>query len=293
MGACGDCPSCRWLAGNNHPDFRHIRPEAEIEADGEGSATEKRKASRQIRIDQIRELEDFVFIGSHRGGARVAVIEPADAMTASAQHALLKILEEPSLGVYFILVTSRIRALLPTILSRCRVMKLPKPDLAEANQWLARIGETEALELLSLVGGAPLLAQAESQSGRAAAFGAVVAALAEPGEDPLSLAARWERQLQLKDDAGLSMESLIDIVQKWVLELVQRKLAGRGRYFTDRSRVVEQLAGRATAVGLIRCYNDLVKMRALASHPLNPKLYLEELAERYLHAIAGGKAVRG
>ena len=293
MGACGDCPSCRWLAGNNHPDFRHIRPEAEIEADGEGSATEKRKASRQIRIDQIRELEDFVFIGSHRGGARVAVIEPADAMTASAQHALLKILEEPSLGVYFILVTSRIRALLPTILSRCRVMKLPKPDLAEANQWLARIGETEALELLSLVGGAPLLAQAESQSGRAAAIRAVVAGLAGPGSDPLGLASRWEGHLQLKDETGLSMETLIDIVQKWVLELAQWKLAGRSRYFSSHSGVIEQLAGRATAGGLIRCYNDLVKMRALASHPLNPKLYLEELAERYLHAIAGGKAVRG
>ena len=292
-GACGACPSCHWLAGNNHPDFRYLRPESEVEAEGEASVGEKKKASRQIRIEQIRELEDFVFVGSHRGGARVIVLEPAEAMNAAAQNALLKILEEPSVSVYFILVTSRINSLLPTILSRCRLMKLPKPGLAEASDWLSQTKDKAALELLALMGGAPLRALAESQSGRAAAFGAVVAALAEPGEDPLSLAARWERQLQLKDDAGLSMESLIDIVQKWVLELVQRKLAGRGRYFTDRSRVVEQLAGRATAVGLIRCYNDLVKMRALASHPLNPKLYLEELAERYLHAIAGGKAVRG
>ena len=69
--------------------------------------------------------------------------------------------------------------------------------------------------------------------------------------------------------------------------------AGRGRYLGDRPRVVENLIGRATVGGLIRCYNDLVKMRGLASHPLNPRLYLEELAERYLRAISGGREARG
>ena len=292
-GACDACPSCHWLAGSNHPDFRYLRPESEVEAESDAPTGEKKKASRQIRIDQIRELEDFVFVGSHRGGARVVVIEPAEAMNSAAQNALLKILEEPSSDVYFIFVSSEGRWLLPTILSRCRVIKLPKPTFAEASEWLTRADEKEALELLSLMGGAPLRALAESQSGRGAAFKAVLAGLVEPGSDPLSLASRWEGQLQIKDEAGLSMESLIDVVQKWVFELAQQKLAGRGRYFRDRARVIERLAGGATAGGLIRCYNDLVKMRSLASHPLNPKLYLEELAERYVRAISGGREVRG
>ena len=291
--ACGACPSCHWLAGSNHPDFRYLRPESEVETDGDAPMGEKKKASQHIRIEQIRELEDFVFVGSHRGGARLVVIEPAEAMNVAAQNALLKILEEPSVAVYFIVVTSRLYSLLPTILSRCRVMKLPKPSLAEASAWLTGMGEKEALELLPWVGGAPLRALAESQSGRTAAFNAVVASLAEPGSDPLSLAARWELQLQLKDEAALSMESLIGVVHKWVLELVERKLASRGRYFTDRSRAIDKLAGQATVGGLIRCYNDLVKMRGLASHPLNPRLYLEELAERYLRAISGGREARG
>ena len=65
-GACGACPSCHWLAGGNHPDFRYLRPESEFEAEGEAPAGEKKKASRQIRIEQIRELEDFVFCAKGR-----------------------------------------------------------------------------------------------------------------------------------------------------------------------------------------------------------------------------------
>ncbi len=291
--ACGACPSCHWLAGSNHPDFRHLRPESEVETDGDAPTVEIKKASRQIRIEQIRELEEFVFVGSHRGGARVVLIDPADTMNHAAQNALLKILEEPSLNVYFILVTKKIMVLLPTILSRCRVLKLPKPTSRQASDWLAINGDGQAAELLTILGGAPLRALAESQSGRGAALQAVLASLAESGGDALSLAARWESQLQLKDDAGLSMENLVDIVQKWVVELAQQKFAGRGRYLGDRPRVVENLIGRATVGGLIRCYNDLVKMRGLASHPLNPRLYLEELAERYLRAISGGREARG
>lgn len=288
-GACGQCPSCHWFSGNNHPDFRHVRPEAEIDAEAETVSGERKKASRQIRIAQIRELEDFVFVGSHRGGARVVLVEPVDAMNVAAQNAILKILEEPSVGLYFLMVSSRINALLPTVLSRCRVLKLPKPSLVEAREWLAMKGETQASEFLSIMGGAPLRAMTESQSGRGAACRAVVATLAQPGSDSLGLAARWEAQLQTKDESALPMESLIELVQKWILDLTERKLAGRGRYFEHHAGAMESLAARANAVALIRCYNDLVKMRSLASHPLNPRLYLEELAERYLRVFSAAK----
>lgn len=60
--ACGACPSCRWLAAGNHPDFRHVMPEADAEVDEPTPESDKKK-SRQIVIDQIRGLEDFVFIG--------------------------------------------------------------------------------------------------------------------------------------------------------------------------------------------------------------------------------------
>jgi DNA polymerase III subunit delta' len=283
-GACGQCPSCRWLASGNHPDFRHVVPEADVESD-EGPAENDKKKSRQIVIDQIRGLEDFVFVGAHRNGARMVLIEPAEAMNPAAANSLLKILEEPPVSVYFILISSQWRRLLPTIRSRCRVLKMPRPTLAEARAWLDDQGESKAGELLALMGGAPLLAVQESQRGRGAALANLLDSLAEPGRDPLALAARWEAQLQVKGEAGLSMESLIASVQKWLFDLALQKMANRGYFVDGRAETARQLAKTASAAGLIRCYNDLVKMRALANHPLNPRLYLEDMAERFLRAL--------
>lgn len=288
--ACGQCPSCRWFAADNHPDFRHVIPEADAEDGEEAGEGEKKKASRQIRIDQIRALEDFVFVGGHRGGARVVVLEPADAMNAAAANSLLKILEEPPSSVYFIMNSSRWRRLLPTIRSRCRVLKLARPALADAQAWMSASGNRTAAELLPLMGGAPLLALREAERGRGSSLATLLGSLAEPGRDPLALAARWESQLQAKNDGGLTMDYLVDVIQKWVFDLVQLKLAGRSRFAGGKAAAGTRLATSASARGLIRCYNDLLKMRALASHPLNPRLYLEDLAERYLRALASDRS---
>jgi len=289
--ACGACPSCHWLAGGNHPDFRHVVSEADAEAGDEADDGDRKKASRQIRIDQIRELESFVFVGGHRHGARVVIVEPAEAMNIAAQNSLLKILEEPPASVYFILSSSQWRRLLPTIRSRCRMLKLGRPTAEQANAWLSSEGAKGAADLLALMGGAPLLALRESERGRGGALDALLKTLAEPGNDPLALAARWEPLLQGKNDGGLTMENLVGVVQKWIFDLGLVKLAGRARFLAgERARLTADLAKNASASGLIRCYNETIKMRALASHPLNPRLYLEDMAERYLRALAGGYA---
>jgi DNA polymerase-3 subunit delta' len=285
-GACGACPSCHWLATDNHPDFRYVTPAAEADAEDTGGDAERKKGSRQILIDQIRALDDFVYLGGHRNGARVILIEPAEAMNVSAENALLKILEEPPSSVYFILVSSQWRRLLPTIRSRCQTLKLPRPTAKQAQDWLDQQGENGLADLLPLVGDAPLAALAENERGRSSILLGILASLADPGHDPLALAGRWQSQLQLKSEAGLPMDSFIRVVQKWIFDLALAKLAGRSRFGGARAESVQQLAGKASAGNLIRCYNDLMKFRALASHPLNPQLFLEDVAERYLRALA-------
>ena len=284
--ACGSCPSCRWLASGNHPDIRHIVPEADAESDDSPNDTDRKKASKQILIDQIRALEEFIYVGGHRNGARVVVIEPAEAMNVSAGNSLLKILEEPPSSVYFILISSQWRRLLPTIRSRCQTLNLPRPSIAEAREWLDHQGKQIAPELLPLLGDAPLLALEEIERGRGSILTGLLGTLADPGRDPLALAARWQNQLQLKSDAGVPMENFIRLVQKWVFDLALGKLAARSRFGARGVEKARDLTAKASSAGLIRCYNDLMKFRALASHPLNPQLFLEDVAERYLRALA-------
>lgn len=283
--ACGSCEACRLFSSGNHPDIRHVIPEADVEAEGEGAeGGDKKKASSQILIGQIRALEDFVYIGGHRGSRRVIVVEPAEAMNLAAENSLLKMLEEPPAGVCFILVSDRWRKLLPTIRSRCRTLALGRPGVAQAKDWLAAEGASKALPLLPLTGGAPIRAIEEFERGRMAAFEDVTASLLDAKADFLSLAARWESHV--KKDGGLRMEELVATIQKCLFDLASFRLAGRLRFLAGREVQAEAVARSADAGAMIGYYQELIRVRALASHPLNPRLFLDDIAARYLRAIA-------
>jgi DNA polymerase-3 subunit delta' len=102
--ACGVCAACGWLAQGNHPDFRLLQPEALAEESTDGAETSARKKpSQQITIDQVRALDEFLHVGTHRHGARVILINPAEAMNRSTANSLLKSLEEP-IRKYFVFI---------------------------------------------------------------------------------------------------------------------------------------------------------------------------------------------
>src|SRR5262249_31352913 len=102
--ACGRCLACGWVAQGNHPDFRPLQPDALAEAENEAEDG-KKKASQQITIEQVRGLDDFFNIGTHRSGLRVILVYPTEAMNRNTANALLKSLEEPSPGTLFLLVS--------------------------------------------------------------------------------------------------------------------------------------------------------------------------------------------
>src|SRR5882672_9956758 len=104
--ACGQCQACAWFGLGNHPDFRLLVPES-LAPETEEGAEPGKKRSEQIRIEQVRELADFLAVGTHRAGLRVILIYPAEAMNANTQNALLKNLEEPPPATVFLLVTTQ------------------------------------------------------------------------------------------------------------------------------------------------------------------------------------------
>src|SRR5689334_16771376 len=88
---CGQCASCGWIGQGSHPDFRRLEPENLARGEeAEQGAEKKEKASTQISVDQARSLADFIHVSSHRGGSKVVLIHPAEALNVNAANALLK-----------------------------------------------------------------------------------------------------------------------------------------------------------------------------------------------------------
>lgn len=268
--ACGACEGCRWYSAGSHPDVRVIEPEAiarrpahadQEEGEAEEGARKRgaRKPSTEIRVDEIRALADFVNIGSHRGGRRVAILHPAEEMNAHAANALLKSLEEPPAGAMFILVSHRPARLLPTIRSRCVAVPVPVPDEKAAQRWLAAQGVREPARWLAFAGGAPRRALDYAAGEQGAAIERILRALAA-GEGA-TLAVVNERA---------ELELLAEILQKLALDRAFAALAGRAKYSLAAApaRDAAEWLAYARAMG---------RNRALARHPLNPKLFAAEM----------------
>ena len=112
----------RQVANGAHPNLLHLtRPWME----------KQRKFRTVITVDEVRRTHRFHGLSSGDGGWRVTIVDPADELNAEAANALLKILEEPPSRCVFLILAHNPGALLPTIRSRCRFLKLP--DLSEAD----------------------------------------------------------------------------------------------------------------------------------------------------------------
>lgn len=179
--ACQHCSSCRLFVAGSHPDYQSLTPAEE---------------GRAILIDQIRALNGYLALKSHRGGHKVAALWPADRMNTAAANALLKTLEEPAPNTLLMLITSRPSALPATVRSRCQRLSFtpPAPDLAMP--WLVeRLGaQQEAAQLLALADGAPLravtLAHSEVRQHRAAML-EDLEGLQQGRVDPVARSAVW------------------------------------------------------------------------------------------------------
>ncbi|MGH8683441.1 MAG: DNA polymerase III subunit delta' [Burkholderiales bacterium] len=265
--ACGQCQACIWFSQGNHPDFRLIQPEALEEsppADAESRRRDGETASRQIRIDQVREVQALLAIGTHRRGLRVVLLRPAEAMNVAASNALLKSLEEPPPSTVFLLVSSMPDRLLPTVRSRCQRVFVPPAAAADAVPWLVAQGVSDPDAALAYAGNAPL-AVLEGTADRPARE-ALLRELAGGQRDPLALADLCQ---------GAPPVRVIAWLQKWVADLVLARVAGRARYHLRQLPALRELTEAVALERLLTFERSLGACAAVAQHPLNARLFLE------------------
>ncbi|MBA2711084.1 MAG: hypothetical protein H0U57_10900 [Tatlockia sp.] len=105
---CNQCKSCHLINSTEHPDLTCLQP------DKEGGI---------IKIDQIRELHNLAFRSPQMSNRRVFILNPAEKMNLAAANALLKLLEEPPSGIFFILIAEQISSLPATVISRCQLWR--------------------------------------------------------------------------------------------------------------------------------------------------------------------------
>lgn len=130
---CNNCPNCNRTGRFEYPDFLFIFPapkSASVQDERQvldslvknPYARKKPWAAPTIGIDKIRELRRISMLKPMEG-KRVVIITEAHNMTTDAANSLLKILEEPPQAMHIILITFKINALLPTIISRCQEVR--------------------------------------------------------------------------------------------------------------------------------------------------------------------------
>lgn len=270
--ACGSCASCNWFNDESHPDFRLLSPEQETEADDESVVTKKTKKKTQISVAQVRDLNDFLSLSSHRSnGLRIVLIHPAEALNVASANALLKVLEEPASGVIFILVAHQLQRLLPTIISRCHKISMPIPDEAQSLVWLGEQGVQNAKQQLAYLEGSPIKVFTEQ---------AQLNQLSEVWR-LLSLGRKLEPHVAAPAVIAISVEAGIIAIQKWLYDIVAIKLGQQTRYHLQHTSALQVLAEKVNLSRLFEMQKKTNDLRKLASHPLNHELQMESLLLEY------------
>ncbi|KJJ99948.1 DNA polymerase III subunit delta' [Pseudomonas sp. 21] len=262
--ACGQCKACQLLAAGTHPDYFLLEPE---------------EAEKPIRVDQVRELVNFVVQTAQLGGRKVVLLEPAEAMNLNAANALLKSLEEPSGNTVLLLISHQPSRLLPTIKSRCVQQACPQPTAEQARAWLASAlpdESSEALdELLVLAGGSPLTAlrlQGQGVREQRAQVVEGVKKLLKQQVAPGQLAESWN---------AVPLPLLFDWFCDWALLMLRYQLARdeEGLGLADMRKVVQYLAEKSTQPKVLAMQDWLLSQRqkVLNKANLNRALLLEAL----------------
>ena len=278
-GACGRCGSCHAIDVRTNADLCVLMPEVQMLALGwplsEKAQAEiddkKRKPSREIRVEAMRDAVEFAQRTSARGRGKAVLVYPAEQMNHVTANALLKTLEEPPGDVRFVLASEAAHQLLPTIRSRCLGHTMVWPAEVRVLPWMQQQGVAAdaADAFLRAAGGRPEDAVALARSGRSpAAWAALPQAMAKGDTTALG---DW------------SPAQVIDALQKLCHDLLAASVGAAPRYFAR-----EDLPKVPPPVGaLTRWSRALAKSARTADHPYNAGLMLEALvaqARNTLHS---------
>ena len=295
---CGECRACERTAAGAHPDVEFVGIGAMCLEQGHDHAKDN---SRDIRICQVRRIEQIISRAAFEGGYRVIIIEPADAMNASAIAALLKTLEEPPAKTVFVLVTDHEEMLLDTIRSRARRVGFGGQSRELIERTLRGRWDAEpeaAAELARLSGGRlgwavaalrdeKVLEAREDELDRAEKL--AQAGLVERFSVAASIGGSYSRN-------RAATQETLDLWLAWWRDLLLT-VAGRDEQVVhvDRLETLRTLAAQCEVAGAVRALRAITETKLQLTENASPVLALEAmmLALPRLQANAVTSRLRG
>ncbi len=268
--ACGHCKECGLVKAGTHPDLMFVAPDA---------------PGKPIKIDQIRQVNEFARKTAQQGGRRVVVMNPAEAMNINAANALLKSLEEPGSNTVFLLVSARVGDMLPTIRSRCQLLSFAIPTAEISRPWLAEhIADHQLIDqLLLMADGAPVAARDLFDQNALDLRGKLINAMAGlfRGEiTPVELAKNWQEA---------DLPQLFAWLASWLDDVIKIALNADDSTMRnpDLVKMLRYLAGKAPVQTVVMLRDETLeqRQRMLDGANLNQQMLLEGMFSRYLELV--------
>lgn len=270
--ACGECKDCHLFAARTHPEIRMLNVDEDVEQDKKSS-----NKVEQIKIDDIREINQFMTLSRQQGDYKIVCLNYAETMNNNAANALLKTLEEPPQNSIIFLITHRADALLPTIKSRCQTWKFNLPDDEQSLSWLNQQQKKDHWPaLLKVAGNRPLLAQELDASG----LGENRADYYKDLGHFLSGKTKVTKVSVKHQDEQL--ERLVSWQQAWCADLIRCHYEKEPVTLEnpDIRRSLHSLVGRVDLHSLFKFMDKLIELRRFSSAPLNKRLFIEDMLIR-------------
>ncbi len=259
--ACGVCSSCRKVAGGSHADIHTISPLPD---------------KRDISIDQLREMQRTLSLRPYEAPRKVCIIEPAERMSVNAANSLLKTLEEPPGDALIILLTENAGMLLPTIRSRCQLVRFAPLPPEHVLTLLERSGMDSgtAAMLAPLSGGSMQRAQELDNESLAARRDAVISRLSLMNIN--RIATVFDAAEALSGNREETLE-LLDLLISFYRDAVHLA-AGSGEIVNRAARAaIESIATRNTLNRTMELLETICQTRRDVQRNANPKLALDHL----------------
>lgn len=272
--ACGKCPSCAQVEAETHPDLLFLRTPED---------------KQELPVEAMREFCTQLSLKPTRGNRKIGIVETADDFNASSANSFLKTLEEPPQGALLLLIATSLDRQLPTILSRCQIVRFNALSPADVNAILREQGmddDTKRDRLARLSGGSISRALAIDDDTIGEVWQKLIEGITDPRPNFRALAETWTTFYEAAGKDLAPQRIRVSLVLQFLIEAVQQSLKlamGTPVPSLDATETarLRAFAERVGTDGLLQLLDECVEADAHVERRVQIILVVESILDKF------------